>query len=95
MSTQQVHRDDGPEADPSKGLAIVVNARQVVVYQEELSFDDVVRCAFDPLPTGGAIEFAITYRGGAGRPTEGILAAGGNVKVQDGTVFNVSFTDKS
>ena len=80
---------------------IVVNARERKVSRkdlaegEEISFDQVVALAFDPVPEGPHIEFTVGYRNGAGRPADGRLRPGQGVKIQDGTVFNVTFTDRS
>ena len=82
-------------------ITIVVNGREKVVPSSsmspngELSFDEVVKLAFDPPPSGPDIVFTMSYRNGAGRPPDGRLVAGQSVKVQDGTVFNVSYTDRS
>ena len=82
-------------------VAIIVNGREKVIPASELSsdgelsFDQVVRLAFDPRPSGPDIVFTMSYRNGGGRPPEGRLSAGQRVKVRDGTVFNVSYTDKS
>lgn len=82
-------------------ITIVVNGREKVIPSNlmspngELSFDQLVKIAFDPPPSGPDIVFTVSYRHGAGRPPEGRLVAGQRVKVQDGTVFNVSFTDRS
>ena len=82
-------------------VTIIVNGRERVVSSSalssdgELSFDEVVRLAFDPPPSGPDIMFTVSYRNGAGRPPEGRLVAGQSVKVKDGTVFNVTLTDRS
>ena len=88
-------------AEDKDTVAIVVNARERIIPSSELSpdgeffFEQIVKLAFDPPPSGPHIVFTMSYRNGAGRPPEGTLVAGQSVKVQDGTVFNVSFTDKS
>lgn len=61
----------------------------------EISFDKVVELAFDTPPSGQDIMFSVYYRNGAGRPPNGRLSEGKSVKVKDGTVFNVTYTDKS
>ena len=76
-------------------VTIAVNGREKVVASGEISYDSVVGLAFDPLPSGPNIMFTVSYRNGAGRPPEGRLLPGQNVKIQDGTVFNASYTDKS
>ena len=82
-------------------VAIIVNGRERKVSRkdlsegEEISFEQVVALAYDPVPEGPYIEFTVSYRNGAGRPTDGRLRAGQGVKIHDGTVFNVTFTDRS
>ena len=82
-------------------ITVIVNGREKVVSSSELSadgeltVDQVVRLAFDPPPSGPDIVFTVSFFNGAGRPPEGRLVAGQSVKIHDGTVFNVSFTDKS
>ena len=82
-------------------VTIVVNGRERIVPSNELSsdgglsFKQVVSLAFDPPPSGPDIVFTVSYRNGAGRPPDGRLVAGQGVKIQEGTVFNVSFTDRS
>ena len=82
-------------------VTIIVNGREKVLSTKDLSpegeltFKRVVELAFDSPPTGADIVFTVSYFNGAGRPPEGRLVAGQSVKVQDGTVFNASYTDKS
>ena len=76
-------------------VTIVVNGREKVIPSAELSFERAVRLAFDPPPSGPDIVFTVSFRNGAGRPSDGRLVAGESVKIEDGTIFNVSFTDRS
>ena len=82
-------------ADDKGRIEIIVNTRPRIVTADELSYDEVIRLAFDPPPTGPNWEIVVSYRNGAGRPPDGRLRPGGTVKVQEGTVFNVTATDKS
>ena len=95
MSTQNVQRDQTERPDQGKQFDIIVNGRERTVPSDELTFDEIVKLASTPRPTGPNIMFSVTYRNGGGRPPEGSLAPGGTVKVQEGTVFNVTATDKS
>jgi hypothetical protein len=72
-----------------------VNTRPKVVHKRELTFTELVALAFSPVPTGPNIVFTITYRKAAGKKHEGTLAPDQCVKIKDGTIFNVTATDKS
>jgi hypothetical protein len=74
---------------------IKVNTRPRTVETDELSFNDLVKLAFNPVPTGPNILFTITYRHGPKENPQGNLLEGGSVKLKDGMVFNVTATDKS
>lgn len=82
-------------------VSIIVNTREKVILtsslspDSEISFKQVVELAYESPPSGPDIVFTMSYRNGAGRPPEGRLVPGQSVKIQDGTVFNVTFTDKS
>lgn len=87
--------DKEHSAHQDKGFSIIINGREKTVEKEELTFDEVVALAFDDPPTGEFICFTITYRRAGGRKPEGTLVEGKSVKVKDGTIFNVTATDKS
>lgn len=85
-------------------ITIVVNARQKVVSVKELTpdgeinFDQVLELASDTsgwLKPGPNIEYTVSYRNAIGRPPDGDLLEGQNVKIQDGTIFIATATDKS
>jgi len=82
-------------------VSIVVNGRKREVSRndladgEEISFKQVVELAFDSVPEGPYIEFTVSYRNAAGRPTEGRLRPDQSVKIHEGTVFNATYTDRS
>lgn len=85
-------------------ITIVVNARQKVVPvkeltpDEEISFDQVIALASDTpgwLSPGPTIVYTVSYRNAAGRPLDGDLLEGRVVKIQDGTIFNATATDRS
>lgn len=77
-----------------KMVTIVVNAEEKQVAKGDLTFAQVVELA-DGLPTGPNILYSITYRKGEGNKPEGTLVEGGTAKVKEGTIFNVTATDKS
>ena len=85
-------------------ITIVLNARQKVVPVDELTpdgeinFDQVIALASDTpgwLSPGTNIVYTVSYRNGAGRPPDGDLLEGQAVKIQDGTIFNATATDRS
>ena len=81
--------------DDKDKITIIVNGRERTVTSNELSFSDVLALALDPVPSGPNWEFVVSYRNGAGRPPDGRLRPGEDVKVKDGTIFVVGATDKS
>jgi hypothetical protein len=72
-----------------------VNVTQKIVQKEEMTFDEIVKLAYETPPFGDNTLFSITYRKGHGNKPEGILAPGESVKVKDGMIFDVTATDKS
>ena len=55
----------------------------------------MVKIAYPVPPTGTLIVYTVVYRNADEKKPDGTLVAGGSVKVKDGTVFNVTATDKS
>lgn len=89
-------KDKGQQPRHDKTVTIIVNGREKEVPKnDDLTFDELVVLAFDPVPTGEFICFTITYRKGHGNKPEGTLAEGESVKAKDGMIFNVTATDKS
>jgi len=76
-------------------LTIIINSRPTQVLKGELSFQEVLGLAFDPVPSGEMVEFTVAYRRGGGKKHEGTMVEGESVKVKDGMVFDVTETDKS
>lgn len=86
---------DKPTPNNHKGFEIVVNARPHTVDHDELEFNEVVDIAYPDGGRGPLISYTVLYYEGGGRVTEGGLSEGEKVKVKDGTVFNVTRTDRS
>lgn len=96
LEQQEKHPDERHDGrDQDRGTNIIVNGRPKVVTEKELSFMDIVKLAFDPVPTGEFIVLTITYRKGHGHKPEGTLLEGQSIKVKEGMIFNVTATDKS
>lgn len=78
-----------------KTITIVVNARQKEVGERDLSFDEIVKLAFDNPPIGENVIFTVTYRKGEGKKPEGTLIQGETIRIKDGMIFNVTSTTRS
>jgi hypothetical protein len=89
--------DDGSQkGGPDKPVAIIVNGRPKQWSSKEISFEEVIALAFDTPPDSNDTIFSVTYRkGGNEHRPEGVMVAGDSIKVKDGTVFNVSATNRS
>ncbi len=93
---EQAGKDRGHHPHHDQTVTIIVNGREKEVPKnDDLSFDELVALAFNPVPTGEFICFTITYRKGHGNKPEGTLAEGESVKAKEGMIFNVTATDKS
>lgn len=81
--------------DADKQIDIIVNGTTHSVPGDEVSFDQVVDIAYPDGGRGPLITYTVNFYNGAGRPPEGKLIEGQEAKVKDGTVFNVTRTDRS
>lgn len=76
-----------------QGFSIVVNGQKKTVKTRRVSFEQVVKLAFDPVPANSI--FTVTYFNGA-HDREGSLKAGQKVLIKpEGTVFSVTETGQS
>ena len=81
--------------DHSLAIKIIVNGEPKVVSTRRLTFEDVVRLAFDDAVFNENIVYTVTYKRGPHQNREGTLVAGEAVFVTDGMIFNAKRTDKS
>ena len=77
------------------GGAIIINGKEKIVTQTELSYAEIVALAFENPQTGPNILYTITYRKGPHKNPEGGLLAAQTVKIKNGMIFNVTPTNKS
>jgi hypothetical protein len=94
-SETAVHLTEDEHFYSVREFDIVVNTRKKDVTKPRLTFDEVVRLAYDPVPTGPNILFTITYRHGPRQNPEGEMLEGQSVRLKNGMVFNVKYTDRS
>ena len=81
-----------PKPDPS--VLIIVNAREKMVPDKNVTFEQIVALAF-PECQDSLTDFTVTYDGALSCPTDGILQAGETIQVNHGTIFNVKRTLQS
>jgi len=76
-------------------ITVKVNTRPHTVNTKTLTFEDVVKLYdINAVPSETRI-YTVTYKRGPVENPQGTLVEGGRVHVQDGMLFNVTFTDKS
>ena len=81
--------------DADKQIDIIVNGTPYPVPGDDVSFDQVVDIAYPDGGRGPLITYTVNFYNGAGRPPEDKLIEGQEAKIKDGTVFNVTRTDRS
>lgn len=74
---------------------VIVNGRRKEVHTDRLTFDEVVRLAFDPPPHGDGVQITVQYTRGPEHKPSSTLIEGQSVKVRDGMEFDVTATNRS
>ncbi len=77
----------------TKTYSIIVNGRPREVSDHKLTYLQVVQLAYPGEVPTETIVFTVTYSNPHGR--DGSLAAGEEVAIKDGMIFNVRKTDRS
>ena len=94
MNSAEMHTS--PAESHRRELTIIVNGRPKEVLTHELSFEQVVDLAYNGNPPKGPNWlFTVTYRNAEGKKHDGSLTKGESVKIKEGTIFNVTATDRS
>jgi predicted nuclease with TOPRIM domain len=93
---EEAHRLEEDEHGHEKEHKIIVNGREKIWKEKEISFDQVVILAYGSISSDPNTTYSITYIifDHKNRP-EGSMVKGSNVKVKEGMVFNVTCTNKS
>jgi len=88
-------RPESAAAHQPQQYRVIINAREKVVSTNELSYDQIIALAYNNNPpSGGDIVITITYRNAADHK-QGTLTAGQTVEIRNGTIFNVTATNRS
>jgi hypothetical protein len=74
---------------------IIVNTEPKTVEKSVLLFHDVVKLAYPAASPSPTRIYTVTYKKAVAPMHQGSLVAGGTVEVKNGTIFNVTETDKS
>jgi Multiubiquitin len=74
---------------------IIVNTQPTTVNKAVLSFIEVVRLAFPQATPSATMVYTVTYKKAAGPMHQGSLTEGEHVTIKNGTIINVTETDKS
>lgn len=78
-----------------KKFHIVVNLERKEVEKRVLTFREVVAIAFPDPDFGPNVIWTVTFKKATAPTHEGTLIEGGKVEIKNGTIFNVSKTNKS
>ena len=86
---QSAHEDE-------KRYTIIVNGREKIVTERNLTFSQLVALAFETPPSSDNLILTVTYRNADGHKSDGTLTVSESVKIKlQGTIFNVTATNKS
>ena len=76
-------------------ITVKVNTRPHTVNTKTLTFEEVVKLSDANAAPSETRIYTVTYKRGPVENAQGTLVEGSRVHVQDGMLFNVTFTDKS
>lgn len=88
VTTEHDEEQTGDQLTP-----IVINGRRVKVPGKTISYEQLVRLAYDR--AGEKTQFEVTYRGAKRPKPTGMLGPGQSVELNAEMVFNVTPADKS
>jgi hypothetical protein len=78
-----------------KEYKIIVNGTERTVTNDVVTFDQLTEIAFPGHPNNPNIVFSVTFDRAASKPHHGTLAKGGTVTIKNGTIFDVTQTNRS
>jgi hypothetical protein len=74
-------------------ITIIVNGREKTVSGRTISYEQVVRLAFDSIDANTV--YTVAYKKGPASNPQGSMASGDVVKLECGMIFNVTSTSRS
>ena len=79
----------------NKAFDILINGITYRVKGELISLDQIVDHAYPDGNRGPLVKFTVNFYNGGGRPLQGKVSNRRRIRIKDGTVFNVTRTDRS
>ena len=76
-------------------ITIIVNGREKPWLEEKISFEEVVKLAFENYIDSNTTVYTVTYKKGPPENPEGSMVKGDKVFVKNKMIFNVTATNKS
>lgn len=88
---------NAPDRDhDDKTITIIVNGRPKTINKHDaLTYDEVIKLAFDNPQTGDGIQYTVQFSRGHGNKPSGALVEDQSVKPKDGMEFDVTQTNRS
>lgn len=81
--------------DEHKKYTIIVNGEQKTESKSVLTFVEILDLAFPSPRTIPDKDYSISFKNAKSTPHHGQLHVGGSVEIKDGTIFDVTPTNKS
>jgi len=78
-----------------KEVTIYINGTPKTVTKEKLTFEEIIKLAFENPPTGDGVQFTVQYSRGHGDKPKGTLVEGQSVQIKEGMEFDVTTTNRS
>jgi hypothetical protein len=86
---------DEKKHDNNRKLRLIVNGREKLWNNRQISFEEVVILAFGAFDNNPNKVYTVTYDRGPHQNPEGAMVFGDTVYIKNKMIFNVTATDKS
>lgn len=87
------NQEKRPDSE-KKEIKIVINGREVDVYEKKLTFEQVVKLSLNEYTPAENVVYSVTFSKGR-QPDKGVMVPGDEVTIKKGMVFNVTKTTRS